>query len=236
MMPLRAAPYEFPALPREAFKGLPGLLADSLPDTYGNALIDAWLARQGRTPESFDPVERLCYTGVRGMGALEFKPALFGRAQSEQASLRSRHWWTSPTKFSTSAALLPATCPAPTMRRPSRTSSGSVHRPAVRVQKPSSRGTSRAASFAPGRSRMTNGLQLLADEVRRHREQSRQGTCRPAGLRDFGVRLLPDGDGRRHRHVRVPPASRGRPRTFHDPALRSQPSAATSCTCRRSAP
>lgn len=80
MMPLREAPYEFPALPREAFKGLPGLLADSLPDNYGNALIDAWLGRQGRSPESFNPVERLCYTGARGMGALEFKPTMFGRA------------------------------------------------------------------------------------------------------------------------------------------------------------
>ena len=78
MMPLSEAPYEFPALPREAFKGLPGLLADSLPDTWGNVLINAWLASQGRTPESFNPVERLCYTGSRGMGALEFKPALFG--------------------------------------------------------------------------------------------------------------------------------------------------------------
>lgn len=80
MMPLREAPYEFPALPRDAFKGLPGMLADSLPDRYGNLLINAWLAQQGRTPESFNPVERLCYTGARGMGALEFKPALFGRA------------------------------------------------------------------------------------------------------------------------------------------------------------
>ncbi len=76
MMPLRAAPYEFTNLPPEAFKGLPGLLADSLPDKFGNALIDAWLASQGRTPESFNPVERLCYIGVRGMGALEFKPAI----------------------------------------------------------------------------------------------------------------------------------------------------------------
>ena len=80
MMPLREAPYEFPALSRDAFKGLPGMLADSLPDQYGNLLIDAWLAQQGRTPESFNPVERLCYTGARGMGALEFKPTLFGRA------------------------------------------------------------------------------------------------------------------------------------------------------------
>jgi serine/threonine-protein kinase HipA len=47
------------------------LLADSLPDKFGNSLIDAWLATQGRTPESFQAVERLCYTGARGMGALE---------------------------------------------------------------------------------------------------------------------------------------------------------------------
>jgi len=52
------------------------LLADSLPDKFGNALIDAWLATQGRTPESFNAVERLCYTGRRGMGALEFAPVL----------------------------------------------------------------------------------------------------------------------------------------------------------------
>jgi serine/threonine-protein kinase HipA len=78
MMPLREAPYEFPGLPRDAFKGLPGLLADSLPDKFGNAVIDAWLAAQGRRPESFNPVERLCYIGARGMGALEFEPAILG--------------------------------------------------------------------------------------------------------------------------------------------------------------
>jgi len=75
MMPLRAEPYAFAALSRESFHGLPGLLADSLPDRYGHALVDAWLAGKGRTPESFDAVERLCYTGRRGMGALEFTPA-----------------------------------------------------------------------------------------------------------------------------------------------------------------
>jgi serine/threonine-protein kinase HipA len=79
-MPLAAAPYEFPELPRATFKGLPGLLADSLPDKFGNALIDAWLASEGRTPESFNPVERLCYIGTRGMGALEFQPAILGAA------------------------------------------------------------------------------------------------------------------------------------------------------------
>jgi len=75
-MPLATTPYEFPELPKETFRGLPGLLADSLPDKFGNALIDAWLAAQGREPGSFHPVERLCYIGTRGMGALEFEPAL----------------------------------------------------------------------------------------------------------------------------------------------------------------
>ena len=76
VMPLSERVYEFPGLPRNTFHGLPGLLADSLPDKFGNALIDAWLATQGRTAESFSAVERLCYTGARGMGALEFVPAL----------------------------------------------------------------------------------------------------------------------------------------------------------------
>ncbi|MCU0731887.1 MAG: type II toxin-antitoxin system HipA family toxin [Hyphomonas sp.] len=76
MMPLTDAPYEFPSLSRETFKGLPGLLADSLPDKFGSILINAWLSRRGRDPGSFTPVERLCYTGTRGMGALEFKPLM----------------------------------------------------------------------------------------------------------------------------------------------------------------
>ncbi len=75
-MPLRHAPYQFPSLSKETFKGLPGLLADSLPDKFGNTLINAWLSQQGRDVSSFTPVERLCYTGNRGMGALEFKPLL----------------------------------------------------------------------------------------------------------------------------------------------------------------
>jgi serine/threonine-protein kinase HipA len=88
VMPLRAAPYEFPALPRETFRGLPGLLADSLPDRFGSALIDAWLASQGRSAETFDSVQRLCYIGTRGMGALEFEPALLGvRSERKQVEI-----------------------------------------------------------------------------------------------------------------------------------------------------
>ena len=76
MMPLGPGIFTFPELSRRSFHGLPGMLADSLPDTYGNTLIDAWLATRGRTAQSFNAVERLCYTGVRGMGALEFRPVI----------------------------------------------------------------------------------------------------------------------------------------------------------------
>lgn len=59
----------------DTFKGLPGLLSDALPDKYGNKLINAWLAQQGRSENSMNPVEKLCFIGTRGMGAIEFDPA-----------------------------------------------------------------------------------------------------------------------------------------------------------------
>ncbi len=75
-MPLRARRiYQFPELQPRSFHGLPGLLSDSLPDKYGNRLIDVWLARHGRSASTFNAVDRLCYTGRRGMGALEYEPA-----------------------------------------------------------------------------------------------------------------------------------------------------------------
>lgn len=61
----------------DTFKGLPGLLADVLPDKYGNRLINTWLAQNGRAKESMNPVEQLCFIGTRGMGALEFEPSTF---------------------------------------------------------------------------------------------------------------------------------------------------------------
>ncbi len=73
-MRLASQVYRFPELNLRSFHGLPGLLADSLPDKFGNAIIDTWLAATGRKPESFNSVERLCYIGTRGMGALEFRP------------------------------------------------------------------------------------------------------------------------------------------------------------------
>lgn len=77
-MPLRAGVFQFPELPARSFRGLPGLIADALPDRFGNLLIDQWLAREGRDAADFNPVERLCYLGARGLGALEFRPALRG--------------------------------------------------------------------------------------------------------------------------------------------------------------
>ncbi|TGL16257.1 type II toxin-antitoxin system HipA family toxin [Leptospira meyeri] len=77
LMPKSRSLYSFRNLNVDTFKGLPGMFADSLPDKFGNALIDVWLSKIGRDSKSFNPVERLCYIGERGMGALEFKPATY---------------------------------------------------------------------------------------------------------------------------------------------------------------
>ena len=83
-MPLSDRIYSFPGLNPESFYGLPGMLADALPDRYGHTLINAWLATQGRTPDSADAVERLCYMASRGMGALEFTPAAGPRTRKSE--------------------------------------------------------------------------------------------------------------------------------------------------------
>ena len=82
--PLQEGSFDFRDLPRKTFHGLPGFLADSLPDRFGNQLINRWLAEQDRPAGSMDPVERLLYTGRRGMGALEFEPAS-GPAREDEA-------------------------------------------------------------------------------------------------------------------------------------------------------
>ena len=76
--------YQFRDLHPRSFHGLPGLLADSLPDKYGNRLINVWLARTGRRAGDFNAVDRLCYTGRRGMGALEFEPGLGGETAKDK--------------------------------------------------------------------------------------------------------------------------------------------------------
>ncbi len=95
--------------PFDTFKGLPGLLADALPDKYGNRLIDIYLAQQGRPPQSMNPVEMLCFLGSRAMGALEFEPARFKQKTSFTIELDnlvelSRHILSERSSFTTDFA------------------------------------------------------------------------------------------------------------------------------------
>ena len=83
-MPREPRVFQFTALAGETFRGLPGLLADSLPDHFGRLLIDAWLRERNGSADDLDAVEMLCCIGSRGMGALEYQPAL-GDASSGRA-------------------------------------------------------------------------------------------------------------------------------------------------------
>lgn len=74
-MPLSTTTFSFPSLNEETYKGLPGMLADSLPDKFGSIVINQYLESQGREKDSLTTIEKLCYTGQRGMGALEYEPA-----------------------------------------------------------------------------------------------------------------------------------------------------------------
>ncbi len=85
MMPTSPSPYVFPTLPETTFHRLPALVADSLPDDFGNALIDAWLARQGIRRQEITPLDRLAYMASRSMGALEFRPSRGPRQRSTSA-------------------------------------------------------------------------------------------------------------------------------------------------------
>ena len=85
MMPLSNRVFEFPDLAGDTFRGVPGLIADSLPDKFGNAVISRWLVEQGEDDGSFNVLDRLCYTGKRGMGALEYVPATGPKADSAEA-------------------------------------------------------------------------------------------------------------------------------------------------------
>ncbi len=74
-MPLLRKIYSFPEADPEVFKGLPGMIADSLPDDFGNAVLNAWIAGQGGSVADITPIQRLKYLGKRGMGALTYHPA-----------------------------------------------------------------------------------------------------------------------------------------------------------------
>jgi serine/threonine-protein kinase HipA len=82
-MPNRGQVFIFPNLPEATFHGLPAMVADALPDDFGNALIDAWMAERGISRQEITPLDRLAYMGKRGMGALEFRPAQGSHRESE---------------------------------------------------------------------------------------------------------------------------------------------------------
>jgi serine/threonine-protein kinase HipA len=83
-------PFVFPDLPELTYKRLPGMLADALPDDFGNALINAWMASKGVEKLRITSLDRLAYMGKRGMGALEFRPARSPAATSSTAIRLSR--------------------------------------------------------------------------------------------------------------------------------------------------
>lgn len=90
-MPLSKKIYSFPENTNETFKGLPGMIADSLPDDFGNAVMNAWIASQGKSPTDITPLQRLQYTGKRGMGALTYSPAIQRKSlnRSQQIEIQS---------------------------------------------------------------------------------------------------------------------------------------------------
>lgn len=89
-MPVSQSPHVFPLLPEATYKRLPAMLADALPDDFGNALIDAWMAREGVPKSAITPLDRLAYLGARGMGALEFRPTRGPRHRKATAVAISR--------------------------------------------------------------------------------------------------------------------------------------------------
>ena len=86
-MPLSNLTYSFPTLPEGTYGGLPGMLADSMPDKFGNIVIKKYLESQGRSEESLTVLEKLCYTGKRGMGALEYEPSTNITNENEQIDI-----------------------------------------------------------------------------------------------------------------------------------------------------
>ena len=163
-MPLSSSVFEFPDLPIKSFHGLPGLLSDSLPDKFGNKVIAAWLREQGKRPEDLNAVDRLCYAGRRGMGALEYKPALVDKEDTSERL--------------TVDALSVARAGHQRIRLDSqgrffrrRRARQGDHR----VERGDGRGEIRT-------SRASRGIRLLAHQVRRAHGKRRQGRRRQMGL------------------------------------------------------
>ena len=208
-MPLSPSVFEFPDLPIKSFHGLPGLLSDSLPDKFGNKVIAAWLREQGKRPEDLNAVDRLCYAGRRGMGALEYKPALVDK---EDASERL-----------TVDALSELADRVLKMREDAKA------RRAREGDHRVERGDGRGEIWA---SRASRGIRLLAHQVRRAHGKRRQGRQRQMGLRACRIRLPSDGPRSGNRDDRVPTLEQA---PLHDAPFRQAPGRRqAACTDTRS--
>ena len=219
-MPLEAGRiYRFPALSPESFDGLPGLLADSLPDRYGNALIDAWLATRGREPGSFDAVERLCYIGRRGMGALEFAPAQGPRPTPSHVLDVEALVELAAEVLAERDEPLGIAAQVREDARPCGRSSGSGHPPEARARRRWSRSTQRRTRCARVSSTPTPGSSTGSSSSTG--SKTRVATSAPPGLWRDRVGLRRDGAAGGNRDDGVPAAGGGRAAPLHDPALRS---------------
>ena len=212
-MPLSDEIHSFPALPRQTFAGLPGLLADSLPDRFGNALIDAWLARQGRSPGDLNSVERLCYIGTRGMGALEFAPGARTGTSSGHRDRRGGIGRTGERDPHAARRCSRVHSSPLAAGRLSRTSFGSAPRRGAHEPRRSSPGIPRPTRSAPGRSPAGEGFShwlLKFDGVAGNRDRELEdpqgyglieyayhAMARSAGIHMNECRILRE-DGRNH--------------------------------------
>ena len=185
-MPLRE-PYRFPGLPR-TLHGLPGLLADALPDRWGNALIDAWLAAQGRDGPSFDAVERLCYIGTRGMGALEFQPGDGPESAAPRGTAARRAGAARRARCSTQREASSPSSPSEPDEEAMLEILASARPPAARGQG-DDRLNADDRQVRSGQIDAGAGLRVLAAEVRRRRRPATRPR-RPAGMGRRRVRLL----------------------------------------------
>ena len=233
-MPLRPEPYAFPTLAYDAFKGLPGMLADSLPDRYGNALIDALARPAGAPAGERDAVERLCYMGIRGMGALEFAPTK-GPDPTEEEDIQVAELVSLASGilserdgFETTVAAGKEENGLLEILSVGMSAGGARAKAMIAWERETDRVRSGQVEAPPGFEHWLLKFDGVSADGDRESLESPRATARSSS---------PTRGWRRRRGSRWPdpPFRGGRPAALHDPALRSPDRRRRSCTCSRSA-